>query len=317
MSAFRDLWRYLHALLINSYDVFFQKLSMRHLGDLDSMSGPMDGLTVIVTGPTSGIGKETAAVLARKGATVVLACRNSSRGNALKAELEAAAKAAGSATPLLEVRILDLASMASVRSFASSWEAEGRALHVLVNNAGILGMGVSREETEDGFESHMGSNYLGHFLLTTMLLPALQRGGGERAGAWTDQAYGQSKLAQIMFTRELNKRLADADIHNVTALALHPGMVLTNVVRSLPALVQTAYKAALSALLLSPSQGARASTYCACNPRAPHKSHHTGGYLSSNCIPVQPSPAAKDPVAARWLWQWSVQQTKLDPQFQL
>ncbi|MEW5305606.1 MAG: hypothetical protein WDW36_008138 [Sanguina aurantia] len=313
------------------------------------MSGPMDGLTVIVTGPTSGIGKETAAVLARKGATVVLACRNSSRGNALKAELEAAAKAAGSATPLLEVRILDLASMASVRSFASSWEAEGRALHVLVNNAGILGMGVSREETEDGFESHMGSNYLGHFLLTTMLLPALQRGAesaqerGARVvsvssmvhwmacegvsqsdphlalpGAYrTDQAYGQSKLAQIMFTRELNKRLADADIHNVTALALHPGMVLTNVVRSLPALVQTAYKAALSALLLSPSQGARASTYCACNPRAPHKSHHTGGYLSSNCIPVQPSPAAKDPVAARWLWQWSVQQTKLDPQFQL
>lgn len=170
--------------------------------DLSAIGGPVEGLVAIVTGPTSGIGKETATELARRGAhgnyltfslhlhwnlmagplrdnavlyhhAVILACRSVSRGKALKTKLEQAAKAAGQPKPKLQVMQLDLSSLSSIREFAAAWEATGLPLHILINNAGILSLGAARAETEDGFESHIGTNHLGHFLLTMSLLPSL------------------------------------------------------------------------------------------------------------------------------------------------
>ncbi|EFJ41801.1 hypothetical protein VOLCADRAFT_119590 [Volvox carteri f. nagariensis] len=170
--------------IVFTYDILFQTWGMRHLPrHIDDVGGPVEGLTAIVTGPTSGIGEETAAALARRGAKVVLACRSKQRGEDLCKALKAAAKLAGRPQPDVEVRILDLASLESVRKFAADWEAEKRPLHILINNAGVFTIGAPRSETKDGFELHMGSNHLGHFLLTLLLLPSLRRGVAELKAA--------------------------------------------------------------------------------------------------------------------------------------
>jgi NAD(P)-dependent dehydrogenase (short-subunit alcohol dehydrogenase family) len=106
--------------------------------------------------------------------SVVLACRSIARGEAFKQELEDAARSSGQAAPRLEVMELDLNSLASVRAFASAWIARGLPLHVLVNNAGIFAMSAPRATTADGFEAHLGTNHLGHFLLTLLLLPSMK-----------------------------------------------------------------------------------------------------------------------------------------------
>jgi len=329
--------------------VFFQKFGMFHLDHIDFVGGSVKGLTAIVTGPTSGIGKETAAALARRGAKVVLACRSAQRGAALKAEIEASTVDHGFPKPHVEVALLDLASLASVRAFCAAWEAGGkRELHILVNNAGIYAMGAPREQTSDGFEAHMAANHLGHFLLTLSLLPALQRGAAAKPafgarvvnvsssvhmmapkgilvndphlakqGAYASElAYAQSKLAQILFTRELNARLA-ATQPNIHSLALHPGMVLTEVTRSLPWLIRMGNKYIMGAMLLTPIEGARASVYCATSPTAPQEGAATAGYFDANCRPLAPSLAAQDPAAALWCWRWSAQQVGLPPQLDL
>ncbi|GLC37596.1 hypothetical protein PLESTM_000625100 [Pleodorina starrii] len=170
--------------MIFMFDIVFQTWGMRHLPrHIDDLGASAEGLTAIVTGPTSGIGEETAAALVRRGAKVVLACRSRQRGEDLRKALLTAAAAAGKPQPEIEVRILDLASLESVRRFASDWEAERRPLHILINNAGVFTIGAPRAETNDGFELHMGSNHLGHFLLTLSLLPSLRRGAAELAAA--------------------------------------------------------------------------------------------------------------------------------------
>lgn len=365
---------WLQAGLLNTaiymYDILFQTWGMRHLpAHIDDVGGPVAGLTAIVTGPTSGIGEETAATLARRGAKVVLACRSLSRGEALKARLLDEAKAAGRPQPELEVRELDLASLASVRRFAAGWEAEGRPLHLLVNNAGVFTIGAPRSETSDGFEMHLGSNHLGHFLLTLLLLPALRRGAKAppppagngsaanghqpptdtnrwplvrvvtvsssfhalarkginltdpqltRPGSYnSDLAYAQSKLANILFTRELRRRLAasplpeDREALAPGVLAVHPGLVCTGVARGLPAWMQVAYQVIMGRILLTSMQGARASVYAATSPSAPAEAAPTGGYFDANCTPLQPATPARDDAAAAWLWRWSAEQVAL------
>jgi NAD(P)-dependent dehydrogenase (short-subunit alcohol dehydrogenase family) len=191
----------------------------------------LDGRTVVVTGANSGLGLVAARELARSGARVVLAVRNTAKGE------RAAATLAGD----VEVRALDLADLASVRAFAAEWEG---AIDVLVNNAGI--MAVPRARTKDGFELHIGTNHLGHFALTNLLLGHItdrvvtvssfaHRTGRiglddlnferRRYGRWT--AYGQSKLANLLFTLELQRRLAEAG-SDVRALAAHPGYAATD-----------------------------------------------------------------------------------------
>jgi NAD(P)-dependent dehydrogenase (short-subunit alcohol dehydrogenase family) len=191
----------------------------------------LGGKTVIVTGANSGIGLEAARAFAGKGAHVVLAVRDESRGRA------AAATIAGST----EVRRLDLADLASVREFAAGWSGD---IHLLVNNAGVLVPPLGR--TQDGFELQFGINHLGHFALTNLLLPHVTgrvvtvASSAHRTGSidfddlnWTTRkyrrgaAYSQSKLANLLFTLELQRRLQSSG-SSVIATAAHPGWAATN-----------------------------------------------------------------------------------------
>jgi NAD(P)-dependent dehydrogenase (short-subunit alcohol dehydrogenase family) len=192
----------------------------------------MTGRTVIVTGANSGIGRAAAAELAGAGAHVVLAVRSIEKGE----------QAAATMSGRTEVRALDLASLASVREFAAGWD--GGEIDVLINNAGVMVPPLSR--TAEGFELQLGTNHLGHFALTNLLLEQIGgrvvnvSSGAHRVGridfddlnwehkpyrAWS--AYGQSKLANLLFTAELQRRLSEAG-SPVLATAAHPGYASTN-----------------------------------------------------------------------------------------
>jgi NAD(P)-dependent dehydrogenase (short-subunit alcohol dehydrogenase family) len=190
----------------------------------------LTGKTFIVTGATSGLGTATATQLAKVGAHVVLAVRDPAKGNAVAAII-------GGNT---EVRVLDLASLASVRAFAQAWDGD---IDVLVNNAGIMQVPAGR--TIDGFELQVGTNHLGHFALTNLLLPNIRgrvvtltsdfhRGGKvdlddlnwQRRRYDSAQAYKDSKLANLLFARELQRRL-EAHGSSVLSVAAHPGIVRT------------------------------------------------------------------------------------------
>ncbi|MCT0200637.1 SDR family NAD(P)-dependent oxidoreductase [Synechococcus sp. CS-1325] len=199
------------------------------------------GRIALITGANSGLGLESARALAGRGATVVLACRSRRKGEAARDVLLPAA-AAG-----LEVLELNLADLASVRA-AANWMAEqyGR-LDLLLNNAGV--MGTPRQLTHDGFELQFGTNHLGHFALTKALLPLLEQRPGSRVVTVTSgaqhfgriafddlqgehrydrwAAYGQSKLANVMFALELQERLS-ASGSTLASLAAHPGLARTN-----------------------------------------------------------------------------------------
>jgi NAD(P)-dependent dehydrogenase (short-subunit alcohol dehydrogenase family) len=187
--------------------------------------------TVVITGANSGIGLAAARALAAAGDRVVLAVRDTEKG----------ARAAATVAAGAEVRRLDLADLASVRAFADGWD---EPLDVLINNAGVMAVPLSR--TPDGFELQIGTNHLGHFALTNLLLPRItdrvvtvsstaHRTGKidlddlnfERRGYERWRAYGQSKLANLLFTLELSRRLAEAG-SDVRAVAAHPGYAATN-----------------------------------------------------------------------------------------
>eukprot|EP00887_Chlorella_sp_A99_P003670 scaffold7.g3670.t1 len=274
--------RYVYELLDVAVEVFLQ------------IGGPAEGRVCVVTGPTSGIGRQAAMELAWRGAHVVLACRSRDRGEALARELRAAAQEAGQPEPRLEVMLLDLASLRSVREFAAAWEARRLPLHVLLNNAGLFALAGAREETEDGFEAHLGTNYLAHFLLTLLLLPSLRRGAEQAHGA-------RGSLCWVLFAWELQRRTGGA----VASVALHPGEVLTDVVRSLPGFMQRAYKLLLQIILLTPEQGARCSVHCATAAALEGPQAQGLYYYDSNCTPIAPSRQARDPALAAWLWEWS------------
>jgi NAD(P)-dependent dehydrogenase (short-subunit alcohol dehydrogenase family) len=191
----------------------------------------LDGRTAIVTGANSGIGLIAARELARAGARVVLGVRDTAKGE----------KAAATIDGEREVRQLDLADLGSVRAFADAWEGD---LDILVNNAGV--MATPQGRTKDGFELQIGTNHLGHFALTNLLLPRVRdrvvsvSSGAHRLGKirlddlnWEKggysrwRAYGQSKLANLLFTLELQRRLAEAG-SEVRAVAAHPGYASTN-----------------------------------------------------------------------------------------
>jgi NAD(P)-dependent dehydrogenase (short-subunit alcohol dehydrogenase family) len=196
-------------------------------GDLPDLAGR----TVVVTGANSGIGLAAARELARAGARVVLAVRDTAKGE----------RAAAAMTGSREVRALDLADLASVRAFADAWDGD---LDILINNAGV--MALPQRRTADGFEMQIGTNHLGHFALTNLLLPritdrvvtvssGLHRIGRldvddlnwERRGYSRWGAYGQSKLSNLLFTLELQRRLVAAG-SEVRAVAAHPGYANTN-----------------------------------------------------------------------------------------
>jgi NAD(P)-dependent dehydrogenase (short-subunit alcohol dehydrogenase family) len=277
----------------------------------------MDGEVCVVTGATSGIGKATAIALARLGAQVVLVGRDRGRGEATAADLAAA----GASPPRLE--IADLASMAQVRALAGRLGALER-IDVLVNNAGL--MAGQRRVTADGFDEVFAVNHLAPFLLTGLLLGKLTAAPARvitvtseaHAGARLDladpqlehgwdswRAYANSKLANILFTRELARRMAGT---GATANCAHPGVVRTRFGREARLPMRAAVTLARP-FLRSPQRGASTIVYLAASPEV---AGATGGYYVK-CQRREPSAAARDDAAARRLWQLSEELTGLTP----
>ncbi len=240
-----------------------------------------DGRVAVVTGANSGLGLAAATELARAGSTVVLACRNTAKGERATAQIAAAVPGAA-----LDLRQLDLASLDSVRAFADGYAADHGGLDILLNNAGV--MGSPRHETADGFESQLGTNHLGHFALTGLLLGCLQGRedarvvtvsstahkigrirfddlqGERRYRRW--RAYCQAKLANVLFALELDRRLRAAG-SNVKSLAAHPGYAATNLqTASPPPLDRTILTITNRLLAQSPEMGALPLLYAATRP---------------------------------------------------
>lgn len=253
---------------------------------LDDMPS-LVGQTWVVTGANSGLGLETAKGLASKGARVVMACRDTTRGQAALDEVKAAFP-----TAQVELRTLDLSSLASVKSFADSLSVSLTSLDGLINNAGI--MAVPRKLTVDGFESQLGTNHLGHFALTLQLLPLLEKAQAPRvvvvsstAHKWgalnfddlmgeksysPDRAYGQSKLANLMFAYELQRRLEKLG-RKTKVISAHPGYAATNLLTVGPKLSGAKFRAALlnwtnGWLAQSAAQGALPTLFAATSPDA-------------------------------------------------
>jgi NAD(P)-dependent dehydrogenase (short-subunit alcohol dehydrogenase family) len=290
------------------------------------------GRTVLVTGANSGLGLRTAEALAHKGAHVLMGCRDATRGEAARSEVTVSATG-----PPPEVVPLDLADLGSVRVAAQSVVDAVVRLDVLVNNAGVMGMPLRR--TADGFELHFATNHLGHYALTGLLLPALLRAEGPRVvtvssnvhrmgrNDWSDPnwerrrylkwpAYGQSKLANLLFTRELARRAHEAS-SALVAVAAHPGNSATHLLAagtdaSGRRLVGQMMNWGNQLIAQPDSAGALPQLYAATMPDAvPGEYFGPDGLFQLRGHPtrVGSSAAARDDEAARCLWQLSEELT--------
>ncbi|WP_437288255.1 SDR family oxidoreductase [Sorangium sp. So ce406] len=268
----------------------------------------MNGKVCIVTGGNTGIGKETARGLAQRGATVVLACRDTGKGEAAREDI---ARTTGNKD--VEVMALDLASKASILSFGERFRATRDRLDLLVNNAGVWSR--SRSTTRDGIEATFGVNHVGTWLLTKELLPLLKQSAPSRivilssklhyrgTMVWEDlqferrtyssgAAYNQSKLANVLFTKALARRLQGT---GVTVNAVHPGVVATELTRDYPKMLVKLFQL----FLLTPEQGAACSLHVA---TAPELEGVTGEYFDeSRTRPA--ATAALDEAAQERLWE--------------
>lgn len=287
------------------------------------------GKNYIVTGANTGIGYETARVLASAGAdSVVLACRNLDLGGAAAEKIRS--QLPSEVTVNVKAMQCDLSSLQSVRQFAKEYNAQKRPLHVLVCNAGV--MSCPYTETTDGFELQFGTNHLGHFLLTHELMSSLKAADRARvvvvssaghrlspimfgdisgkgtwykgsAGPW--KAYGQSKTANILFASELNRRMKAAGVP-ITANALHPGGIVTDLQRHLikNPTVQGVLKTVGTALFFKTiPQGAATTVHCATDASA--ELPWMSGKYYSDCNVAQPQPYALDAENAKRLWEVS------------
>ncbi len=275
--------------------------------------GELGGRTFLVTGGNTGIGRATVLGLAQRGGRVYIACRSAAKG------AEAAAAIRGSTgNESVWVLPLDLADLESVRSCAAEFLARGEPLHVLVNNAGLAGV---RGVTRQGFELTFGVNHLGHFLLTNALLGRITQSAPARVvNVASDAHYGAkgidfdalrrpargitgmheysvSKLCNVLFTEELARRTADT---GVTTYAVHPGVVASDIWRRVPWPVRPI----MTRRMLSVTQGAQTSLYCATSPDVAEDS----GKFYEKCAERAPSPVAT-PELARALWERSEEWT--------
>jgi NAD(P)-dependent dehydrogenase (short-subunit alcohol dehydrogenase family) len=285
----------------------------------------MQGRTVVVTGGNSGIGFETAAALAAMGARVIVTARNADKG---RAAVAAVAQRLG-AEAKVQLVVFDLADLSSVRRGASELLEQAPKLDVLVNNAGLVLS--QRAETVDGFETTLATNHLGPFLLTNLLLDRILASAPSRivnvastahrtarGGITFDdlqsvqhyrtmRVYGQSKLANMLFTIELARRLEG---RGVTANSLHPGTVRTGYGADGDVRGLLAFGIKISSpFFLSPARGARTSVYLASSPDVAAVS----GEYFVKCKPKRPKPWALDADAAQRLWLVSEQLVGLVP----
>jgi NAD(P)-dependent dehydrogenase (short-subunit alcohol dehydrogenase family) len=270
----------------------------------------LDGRTAVVTGATSGIGLVAARELARAGAHVVLAVRNTRRGEELAAAMPGST----------EVRHLDLTDLSTVRAFADGWEGD---LDLLVNNAGV--MAVPEGRTADGFETQIGTNHLGHFALTGLLIDRVAdrvvtvASGAHRMGRirlddlnWERgykrwPAYGQSKLANLLFTLELQRRLTEAG-STVRAVAAHPGWSATHLQQRTGNPLQNGLMAVGNRLLAQSDEAGALPTLFAATQDIPAGSYvgpSGPGEMRGHPVLVGRSAAASDSETARKLWELS------------
>lgn len=276
----------------------------------------MTGKVCIVTGANTGIGKETALGLARLGATVVMVCRDRDRSDAPLSEIKQK-----SGNDRVELMICDFSSQNSIRQFAEDFTQRHDRLDVLVNNAGVVLR--KRSLTEVGIESTFAINHLGYFLVTNLLLDVLKKSAPSRIvnvsstahrfgkldiNAWpvgrdytAFGAYANSKLANVLFTYELARRLEGT---GVTANCLHPGGVGTNLYRGLPNFLQ----ALIKLVTISPARGARTSIYLASSSEVEGV---TGKYFVRR-RQHESSEASRNDEAARILWEVSAELTGLN-----
>jgi NAD(P)-dependent dehydrogenase (short-subunit alcohol dehydrogenase family) len=285
------------------------------------------GKTALVTGANSGIGYQAAVELARHGAHVLLGCRNAAKGQAALERLLAEAPGASA-----EVAPLDMASLASIRAFAAAFAARGVALDLLINNAGVMAL-PTRELTEDGFERQFGTNHLGHFALTGLLLPQLLASAAPRVVTVASLAhrngkiafdnlqsersykpwgaYGASKLANILFAKELDRR-ARAAGSRLLSLAVHPGVSVTNIIQNGPGVrgLRGLVMKVLTPVLMQPdAAGALPTLYAATSPQAAGGQYiGPDGFMEFKGSPVAVQPRANGLDTATGEKLWTVSQ---------
>ncbi len=277
--------------------------------------GWISGKTCMITGSNSGIGKETAVALAGMGASVFMVCRDPSKGEAARKDVVARS---GVSDDRVTLMVADLASLDSVRQLAADFLAKNQKLHVLINNAGLI-LG-DRVQTKDGFETTFEVDYLSHFLLTNLLLGAIKAAAPSRIINVSSMAhlrghidfedlqeeknfgamrsYSQSKLAQVLFTHELAKRLAGT---GVTVNSLHPGVVATNWGRHSVGAMSLGIRLA-SPFMTSAKKGAETSIYLASSPDV---SGVSGKYFSKK-QEEKSSDESNDEAVALSLWNVSL-----------
>ena len=276
--------------------------------------GDLDGRAFLITGANTGIGRETARALAARGARLHLACRSQDAGRRTIEEITAE-----TGNRELELLSLDLGDLDSVRRCADAFLSTGEPLHVLINNAGLAG---AHGMSASGFEIAFGTNHVGPFLLTSLLLDRLRSSAParivnvasvahynapgidweavrKRTRSFTGmREYSTSKLANVLHAQELARRVDGAD---VTTYALHPGTIASDIWRRVPWPVRPL----MTRRMQSPEQGARTSLYCATSPDV---AGETGGYYD-DCRRKEPAAAATAGLAAE-LWRRSVEWTE-------
>ncbi|XP_027860890.1 retinol dehydrogenase 12-like [Xiphophorus couchianus] len=272
----------------------------------------LDGKTVIITGANTGIGKETARDLARRGARIVMACRDMERAEEARTDI-----LEDTGNENIIIRKLDLSDTKSIRAFAQIINKEEKQVNILINNAGIMMCPYSK--TVDGFEMQFGVNHLGHVLLTYLLLDLIKCSAPARivvvasvAHTWTGlrlddinsetsydamKAYGQSKLANVLFVRSLAKRLQGT---GVSVFSLHPGVVQSDLWRHQHQCIQVAVKI-FRIFTKTTVEGAQTTIFCAVEQGLESQS---GNYFS-DCAPARCSRAAANDDLAQTLWEVS------------
>ena len=274
------------------------------------MSSEMKGKRVVVTGASRGIGRETALAIGRMGADISLVVRDEARGNTVAEEVRALGAE-------VDVFVADLSSMADIRRMAEGLLAKHDRIDVLVNNAGALLM--DRQVTKDGYEATFATNHLGYFLLTELLLDAVKKAPAGRIvnvasdahhrgtidfgdlmsekgyAGW--RAYGASKLANILFTSELARRIEGT---GVTANSLHPGVIASGFALNNKGIVGTLWKL-MSPFLMSSENGAKTTVFLATDASVAQVS----GKYFSKCKQKTPSREARDASVATRLWEVS------------
>ncbi|XP_036385142.1 retinol dehydrogenase 12-like [Megalops cyprinoides] len=299
-----------HPLWVFSTLVLGLVVRAQRRGPWDPRTCPVElkGKTAIVTGANTGIGKFVALDFARRGARVILACRSEARGSAAMREIRQR-----SGNEDVHLRLVDTSSLTSVREFADRILQEEKQLHILVNNAGASGL--PRQITSDGLEVSFATNHVGPFLLTTLLLDLMKRSAparivnvssvnhwrgtvdfahfrGDNLSYGMDSVYNHTKLHNIICTNELARRLQGT---GVTANSLHPGVVMTEVMRHYSFLVRFIFILVGIFFFKSAEEGAVSTIYCAVSKEV---EGITGKYFDSDCSLVLPAPLARDPALA-------------------